>query len=109
MTYVITAACIDVKDAACQKACPVECIYEGGRMMYIHPDECVDCGVCLSVCAVTAIYADDEVPADAQEFLAVNVEFFGPSVTDWGSPGGVDEHHVSVLDHPLVTQWPRSG
>ena len=49
MTYVIVSTCIDVKDGACQEACPVECIYEGGRMMYIQPAECIDCGLCLSV------------------------------------------------------------
>ncbi len=50
MTYVITSTCIDVKDGICQKVCPVECIYEGGRMMYIQPDECINCGICVSVC-----------------------------------------------------------
>ena len=58
MAYVIASTCIDVKDGACQDVCPVECIYEGGRMMYIQPDECIDCGLCLSVCPVDAIYAE---------------------------------------------------
>jgi ferredoxin-like protein FixX len=46
MTYVITDACIDVKDKTCLDACPVDCIYEGGRTLYIQPDECIDCGLC---------------------------------------------------------------
>ena len=63
MTYVVTSTCIDVKDGICQKVCPVECIYEGGRMMYIQPDECINCGICVSVCPVQAIYEDVDVPA----------------------------------------------
>ena len=46
MTYTICEPCIDVKDRACVDECPVDCIYEGGRMLYIQPDECVDCGAC---------------------------------------------------------------
>lgn len=104
MTYVIGSACIDVKDAACQVACPVECIYEGGRMMYIHPDECINCGLCLSVCPVDAIYSDDELPAKEQPFLAINAEFFSPEVTGWGSPGGASEKFRTTLDHEAVAR-----
>ena len=64
MTYVIAEPCIDVKDRACVDECPVDCIYEGPRMLYIHPDECVDCGACEPVCPVTAIFYEDDVPAD---------------------------------------------
>ncbi|MGH2696562.1 MAG: indolepyruvate ferredoxin oxidoreductase subunit alpha, partial [Actinomycetota bacterium] len=53
MTYVIAETCIDVKDRACVDECPVDCIYEGGRMLYIQPDECVDCAACEPVCPVT--------------------------------------------------------
>ena len=114
MTYVIASACIDVKDGACQDVCPVECIYEGGRMMYIQPDECIDCGLCLSVCPVDAIYADDELPAEHAAFGRINADFFGPEVTGWGSPRGADSAHVSALDHPTVAAAPiqrenRSG
>jgi NAD-dependent dihydropyrimidine dehydrogenase PreA subunit len=58
MAYVIGSACIDVKDGACVKCCPVDCIYVGGRTLYIHPDECIDCGICVSACPVEAIYED---------------------------------------------------
>jgi Fe-S-cluster-containing hydrogenase component 2 len=109
MTYVICSPCIDVKDAACQKACPVECIYEGGRMMYIQPDECIDCGVCLSVCPVLAIYAEHDVPEGEREFVAVNAEFFGPKVTGWGAPGGSDPAHTTRLDHPVVENAPKTA
>ena len=62
MTYVITEACVDIKDKACIEECPVDCIYEGARMLFIHPDECVDCGACEPVCPVEAIYYEDDVP-----------------------------------------------
>ena len=84
MTYVITQACVDVLDKACIDECPVDCIYEGDRMLYIHPDECVDCGACEPVCPVEAIYYEDDVPDKWKDFYNANVEFF----SDLGSPGG---------------------
>ena len=60
MTYVIALPCVDLKDKACIEECPVDCIYEGGRMLYIQPDECVDCGACEPVCPVEAIFAEDD-------------------------------------------------
>ena len=60
MTYVISEPCIDVKDKSCIEECPVDCIYEGDRMLYIHPDECVDCGACEPVCPVEAIFYEDD-------------------------------------------------
>ncbi len=104
MTYVITSACINIKDAACQTVCPVECIYEGGMMMYIHPDECISCGLCLSVCPVDAIFEDDDIPAKEIAFKAANAEFFQAVVTGWGSPGGYSDRFRSDLDHPTVRE-----
>ena len=83
MTYVITQPCVDVLDRACIDECPVDCIYEGDRMLYIHPDECVDCGACEPVCPVEAIYYEDDVPDKWKDFYNANVEFF----SDLGSPG----------------------
>ena len=60
MTYVITEPCIDVKDKACVEVCPVDCIYEGLNQLFIHPDECIDCGACEPVCPVKAIFTEDE-------------------------------------------------
>ncbi len=105
MTYVITSTCIDVKDGICQKVCPVECIYEGGRMMYIQPDECINCGICVSVCPVQAIYEDCDVPGEEELFIAANTEFFSANVTGWGAPGGADVRHTSKLDSPLVRDF----
>ena len=64
MTYVIVEACIGVKDRACVDVCPVDCIYEGEDQLYIHPDECIDCGACEPECPVTAIFPEEDVPAD---------------------------------------------
>jgi NAD-dependent dihydropyrimidine dehydrogenase PreA subunit len=61
MTYTITDPCIDVKDQSCVEVCPVDCIHFDGdadRMLYIDPDECIDCGACEPVCPVTAIFAE---------------------------------------------------
>ena len=106
MAYIISEPCIDVKDSACTLACPVDCIYEGGRMFYIHPDECINCGLCLSICPVDAILYDEEMPASLKPFEAANREFFGPEVTGWGDPGGWDEAHTTQMDHPLVAAYP---
>jgi len=55
MAYVIAAPCIDVKDKACVEVCPVDCIYEGPTQLFIHPDECIDCGACEPVCPVNSV------------------------------------------------------
>lgn len=107
MAYIITEACIDVKDGGCTDACPVDCIYEGGRMFYIHPDECINCGLCLSICPVDAIFWDEELPEPLKHFEAVNREFFGDAVTGWGEPGGWDARFTTDLDHPTVARFPK--
>ncbi len=62
MTYVIAESCVDVKDRACIDECPVDCIYEGARMLYINPRRVRDCAACEPVCPVDAIYFDENVP-----------------------------------------------
>ena len=76
MTYVIAYPCVDVKDKACLEVCPVECIYEGERMMYINPDECIDCGACEAVCPVQAIFYQDSLPGDWKWFEEASEAFF---------------------------------
>ena len=106
MAYVITEACIDVKDLSCVKACPVECIYVGGRMLYIQPDECINCALCLSVCPVQAIYEDALIPDELHPYIAINSEFFGDAGTGWGSPGGAGPRYTTDRDHPQVASFP---
>ena len=76
MTYVIAEPCIDVKDKACVEVCPVDCIYEGEDQLFIHPDECIDCGACEPVCPVTAIFVEDQVPERSKQFIELNKQFF---------------------------------
>lgn len=102
MTYVITQLCVDVKDRACVEECPVDCIYEGNRSLYIHPDECVDCGACEPVCPTEAIFYEDDLPAEQKQYYAVNVEFFD----EIGSPGGAAKMGVIDYDHPVVEALP---
>jgi ferredoxin len=102
VTYVIAQPCIDIKDKSCIEECPVDCIYEGDRMLYIQPDECVDCGACEPVCPVEAIYYEDDIPSQWKDFSKVNTEFF----VEIGSPGGAAKVGITHSDHPLVEQVP---
>ena len=76
MAYVINEHCIDELDGSCVENCPVDCIYEGLRKRYIHPDECIDCGACEPVCPVKAIFAEDETPDQWKNFIEMNKKFF---------------------------------
>jgi NAD-dependent dihydropyrimidine dehydrogenase PreA subunit len=105
MAYVIAEPCIDVKDKACVDECPVDCIYEGPRMLYIQPDECVDCDACVPVCPVTAIFPEDDIPSEWKPFVAVNAEYFADSVSGLGTPGGAAQVGPSTVDHPTVAAW----
>ena len=102
MTYVVTKACVDIKDRSCIEECPVDCIYEGRRMLYIHPDECVDCGACEPVCPVEAICYENDLSDDFSEYRAANAEFF----ESLGSPGGATRLGFIDKDHPLVAVLP---
>ena len=102
VTYVIALPCVDLLDKACIEECPVDCIYEGERMLYIHPDECVDCGACEPVCPVEAIFYEDDTPEEWKDFYKANVEFFD----ELGSPGGASKLGKINKDHPLVAALP---
>ena len=78
MAYIITNACVDVKDESCLEVCPVDCIYadEDDRMRFIEPDECIDCAVCVEACPVQAIFAEDDVPTESTEYIEINALYF---------------------------------
>ena len=76
MTYIIAEPCIDTKDASCVEVCPVDCIYEGDDIYYIHPVECIDCGACEPECPVTAIFPDTDVPPEWTSYIAKNADHF---------------------------------
>lgn len=110
MTYVIAQPCVDVKDRSCVDECPVDCIYEGGRTLYIQPDECVDCGACEPVCPVEAIYYEYDLPAEYEQYLDDNAAFFNdvlPGQTQpLGSPGGATKIGALDIDTPLISRLP---
>jgi NAD-dependent dihydropyrimidine dehydrogenase PreA subunit len=110
VTYGIGVPCVDVKDRACVEECPVDCIYEGGRMLYIHPDECVDCGACEPVCPVEAIYYEDDLPDKWRDYTNENARFFTDTLPDQsvplGSPGGASKLGPLAVDTPLVAALP---
>lgn len=110
MTYVIAEPCVDVVDRACVDACPVDCIYEGSRALYIQPDECIDCGACEPVCPVFAIFYEDDLPKEWSNHLADNERFFAEPLPGrahpLGSPGGAAKVGTMGVDTPLVAEHP---
>ena len=86
MTYVVTENCIKCKFMDCVEVCPVDCFYEGENMLVIHPDECIDCGVCEPECPAEAILPDTEEVAE--NFLELNREYSEkwPNITQKGEP-----------------------
>jgi NAD-dependent dihydropyrimidine dehydrogenase PreA subunit len=109
MPYVIAAPCIDVMDRSCMEECPVDCIYEGGRKLYINPVECIDCGACEPVCPVQAISQDRRVPADQGEFIADNARFFTQPLSGRNEPlgaaGGAGTVGPLGVDTDFVTAY----
>jgi ferredoxin len=74
MTFVVTENCIKCKFTDCVDVCPVDCFHEGPNFLVIDPDECIDCSLCEPECPANAIYSEDEVPADQQQFIELNKE-----------------------------------
>ncbi|MCM2294916.1 ferredoxin FdxA [Rhodoferax sp.] len=74
MTFVVTESCIRCKYTDCVDVCPVDAFREGTNFLVIDPDDCIDCAVCVPECPVNAIYAEEDVPASQQDFIALNAE-----------------------------------
>ncbi|HLI37566.1 MAG TPA: ferredoxin [Streptosporangiaceae bacterium] len=113
MPYFIAAPCIDVKDKSCIEECPVDCIYEGERKLYINPAECIDCGACEPVCPQEAIFTDWRAPDEVIQFLADNKRFFEEVLPGRsepvGNPGGSDRIGPVGADTPMVRSWAADG
>jgi NAD-dependent dihydropyrimidine dehydrogenase PreA subunit len=113
VTYFIASGCIDVLDRSCISECPVDCIYEGERKLYINPGECIDCGACEPVCPEEAIYDDRKPPAEAARFLEDDRQFFEETLPGRpgpvGSPGGSESLGPVGADTSLVRSWPGHG
>ncbi len=94
MTYVVTESCIKCKYTDCVDVCPVDCFHEGPNFLVIDPDECIDCTLCVAECPAEAIFAEDDVPENQRQFIALNAEL----TRDWpvlterkGAPADADE------------------
>ena len=74
MTHVVTENCINCKHTDCVEVCPVDCFHEGPNFLVIDPVECIDCTLCVDECPVGAIYAEGDVPAGQEPFIAINAE-----------------------------------
>ena len=88
MTFVVTEACIKCKYTDCVEVCPVDCFYEGPNFLVIHPDECIDCGLCEPECPIEAISADDELQDDQIEFIEINAKLADvyPNISEAKAP-----------------------
>lgn len=78
MAYVITEPCVGVKDKSCVDVCPVDCIYgkDEDEQLFIHPDECIDCGACEPECPVSAIFDEAAVPDEWRSYIEKNAQYF---------------------------------
>jgi ferredoxin len=74
MTYVVSENCIKCKYTDCVDVCPVDCFHEGPNFLVIDPDECIDCTLCVAECPAEAIFAEDDLPAGQEQFIALNAE-----------------------------------
>jgi ferredoxin len=102
MPFVITDPCIGTKDTACVDVCPVDCIhprkdepeFAQATMLYIHPDECIDCGACVPACPVAAIYdSPDSTPASQKSLVEANAVYRA------GDEGAVAKAEAIVKAH----------
>jgi len=88
MTFVVTEDCIKCKFTDCVEVCPVDCFHEGPNFLVIDPEECIDCTLCEPECPIEAIFSEDDLPDDQQEFLALNEELsqIWPVITEITDP-----------------------
>ncbi|MDF1800955.1 MAG: ferredoxin family protein [Planctomycetota bacterium] len=84
MPHIIAEPCVNTKDTACVEVCPVDCIhptrdapeFAEAKMLYINPDECIDCGACIPECPVDAIFDEVDLPGQWQEYIKINEDWF---------------------------------
>ncbi len=95
MAHSVTSPCVGTRDTACMKVCPVNCFYDVPlvqlgekepeaaaehedlkKILIIHPDECIDCGLCVPECPVSAIFPNNEVPEEEQKWIGLNAQWF---------------------------------
>ena len=88
MTFVVTENCIKCKYMDCVEVCPVDCFHEGPNFLVIDPDECIDCTLCEPACPAQAIFSEEDVPADQEQFKQINAELSKkwPVISEMGEP-----------------------
>ena len=105
MPFIITDPCIGTKDSACVDVCPVDCIhprkdepeFAATTMLYIHPEECIDCGACVPACPVTAIYDSPEsVPASQKELVEANAVYRAGDAAAVAAAEAIVQQHVQA-------------
>ncbi|HYA72611.1 MAG TPA: ferredoxin FdxA [Roseiarcus sp.] len=110
MTYVVTENCIKCKHQDCVAVCPVDCFYEGENFLAIHPDECIDCGVCEPECPVNAIRPDTE--PGLETWLEINRKYAAiwPNITEIGIvPADAADWRDKPDKIKLLSEKPGSG
>ncbi len=110
MTYIVTENCIRCKYMDCVEVCPVDCFYEGENMLVIHPDECIDCGVCEPECPAEAIVPDTE--PGHENWLTKNTEYskIWPNITRKGEPpADADDWNGKAGKEEFLSSNPGSG
>ena len=107
MTFVVDDTCIKCKYTDCVEVCPVDCFHEGENMLVIDPDECIDCSLCVPECPIDAIHAEEDLPSDQANMLAVNAKYAKlwpvitqkraalPDAADWENKPGKYPAHFS--------------
>jgi NAD-dependent dihydropyrimidine dehydrogenase PreA subunit len=112
MPFFIGAECLDVLDKTCIEECPVDCIYEGRRKLYIQPAECIDCGACEPVCPVQAIVSDMRITEEEQVWADDNAAFFDTVLPGRdepvGSPGAAASIGPIGADTALASRTPAA-
>jgi NAD-dependent dihydropyrimidine dehydrogenase PreA subunit len=105
MPFIITDPCIDTKDTACVDVCPVDCIhprkdepeFAAATMLYIHPEECIDCGACVPACPVAAIYESiDSTPSHQKDLIEANAIYRVGDAASVAKAEALVKHHVET-------------
>ncbi len=113
MAFIITDPCISTKDHACVDVCPVDCIhprkdepeFEQVTMLYIHPEECIDCGACVPACPVAAIYdSPDSTPASQKALIEANSIYRAGDADAVAKAEAIVQAHISA--HPDLMSVP---
>lgn len=100
MAFVVTDNCIRCKYTDCVEVCPVDCFHEGPNFLVINPETCIDCALCVPECPADAIFAQEDLPADQQPFVALNAELAAvwPVISEKQEPLAEAEEWIDQRD-----------